>query len=101
MGQLAAGTGNVALAAAVLSRLDAMPTNQRPFTAQQLASAIDTDYKKVAEYLKIAEARFQGVVLAIRAWQSDKANLVDTVSLAIRSRQIDQKVLQELKDGEG
>ncbi len=100
IGQVAVGTGNVALAAAVLSRLDAMPTNQRPFSAHDLASAIDTEYKKVTEYLKIAEARFQGVVLAIRAWQYDKANLIDSVSLAYRMRQIDQKVLQEIQDDE-
>lgn len=98
IGQFAVGTGNVALAAAVLSQLDAMPTNERPFSAPQLALAVTTDFAKVNEYIKIAETRFQGVVLAIRAWTADKANPINTVSLALREREIDQKVLKELHD---
>lgn len=100
IGQLAVATDNAVLAAAVLSRLDAMPTNQRPFSAHDLALAVKTDFGKVAEYLKIAEVRFQGIVLAVRAWNAGKANPIDTVSLAMRQRTLDKAILEELRDEE-
>jgi len=98
MGQLAIGSGNSTLAAVVLSRLDAMPVNHRPFGAHHLAANVVTDFAKVNEYLKLAEVRFQGVVLAIRAWSSGVANPINTISLALRERQLDKKILKELEN---
>lgn len=92
--QVAVGTKNVALAAAVVSLLDAMPTKDRPLSANSLALAMQTDeYVKVQEYFKIGDARLQGIVLAIRTWMNGKANPISTVSLALRTRDVDFSVL--------
>lgn len=45
MGQVAVGTKNVALAAAVLSLLDAKPTKERPFSPAALAAAMELERK--------------------------------------------------------
>lgn len=100
MAQVAVGTSNEALAAAVLSLLDAMPTRDRPVSPQALASAMQPeDYRKVQEYLKIGDARLQGIVLAIRAWTHGKANPLNTVALAMREQAIDTATLEELENG--
>lgn len=100
-GQLAVGTKNNALGAAVLSRLDALPMKERPFTPSEFASAMELDtYIKVREYLKIGELRLQGIILAIRTWKQGRSNPINTVSLALRSQQLDMKVLDSL-EGDG
>ncbi|WP_222910019.1 hypothetical protein [Pseudomonas sp. DNDY-54] len=95
LAQVAVSTKNEPLAAAVLSKLDSMPSKDRPVSAQQLAAAMDLpDFKKVAEYLKIGENRLQGILVAIRAWDSGRSSPINTVSLALRERQIDRSVLE-------
>lgn len=94
MAQVAVGTKNVALAAAVLSLLDSKPTKERPTSAAALAAAMQLeDYSKVQEYFKIGEARLQAIVIAIRSWMNGKANPINTLSLALRNRDVDFSVL--------
>lgn len=101
MAQVAVGTKNEALAAAVLSRLDALPTKDRPVSPQALASAMQLDdYAKVREYLKIGDARLQGIVLAVRAWNQGRSNPLSTVALALREQAIDADVLKEVGHGD-
>lgn len=98
LGQFAVSTGNRALAAAIVSRLDTMPAGSRPFGAVTLASAIRLeDHTKASEAIKIAEVRFQAVVIAIRTWKNGKANPLNSVSLALQTRTLDEKLLRELK----
>lgn len=101
MAQVAVGTGNEALAAAVLSLLDAMPTKDRPVSPQALASAMRLDaYAKAAEYMKLGDARLQGILVAIRTWQQGRSNPLDTVSLALRERAIERVIIEGEDDGE-
>lgn len=98
-GQFAVGTKNKALGAAVLSRLDALPMKERPFTPNEFATAMELDaYIKAREYLKIGELRFQGLIVAIRTWKQGRSNPINTLSLALRSQQLDMKVLDSLED---
>ncbi|WP_278390905.1 hypothetical protein [Stutzerimonas kunmingensis] len=100
-GQFAVGTKNKALGAAVLSRLDALPMKERPFTPNEFATAMELDaYIKAREYLKIGELRFQGLIVAIRTWKQGRSNPINTLSLALRSQQLDMKVLDSLEDGD-
>jgi hypothetical protein len=101
MAQVAVGTKNEPLAAAVLSLLDTMPTKDRPVSPHALASAMQLDdYTKVREYLKIGDARLQGIVLAVRAWNQGRSNPLNTVALALREQAIDADVLGELGHGD-
>ena len=94
MAQVAVGTKNVALAAAVLSLLDSKPTKERPLSAGALASAMQLEeYEKVQEYFKIGDARLQAILIAIRSWLSGRSNPISTVALALRNREIDVSVL--------
>lgn len=100
MAQVAVGTRNEPLAAAVLSLLDAMPTKERPVSGPALAAAMQVqDFVKVQDYLKIGEARLQGIVVAVRSWMSNKATPIDTVSLALMQREIDKDVAEEVSAG--
>jgi hypothetical protein len=93
MAQVAVGTKN-ALAAAVVSLIDARPTKDRPVSAQALAAAMHLEEcEKVQEYLNIGEARLQGTVLANRTSMHHKSNPIDTVALAMFNRQVDYSVL--------
>src|SRR5690606_16707954 len=84
MAQVAVATQNVALAAAVLSLLDRMPSKDRPFGPVDLASAMKLDdYLKVQEYIKLGDARLQGILVAIRTWNQGKSNPLNTVQLAL------------------
>lgn len=98
LGQWAVSTGNHALAAAIVARVDAMPSGQRPFLGVALAEAMRIEeHRKAVEAIKIADARFQGVVIAIRTWKQGKANPVNTVSLALQGRTLDEDLLRELE----
>ncbi|MBP1146084.1 hypothetical protein JOE33_003007 [Pseudomonas sp. PvP027] len=88
-------------AAAVLSRIDRLPREGRPFSANELASAMRPEaFLKVQEYIKIAETRFQGVFIAIRAWNSGRENPLSTVSLALRQGELDEQLLKELENAD-
>jgi hypothetical protein len=94
MAQVAVGTKNAALAAAVLSLIDAQPTNQRPLGAATLATAMQLEaFTKVQEYFKIGQARFQGIVIALRTWKAGKSYPIDTVALGLYQRDVDFSVL--------
>lgn len=94
MAQVAVSTTNVPLAAAVLSLVDRMPTKERPFSPVELASAMRLDdYLKVQEYLKLGDARLQGIVVAIRTWNAGKSNPLNTLSLALYEREIDHDLI--------
>ncbi|HCE6772231.1 TPA: hypothetical protein NHP28_003305 [Pseudomonas aeruginosa] len=94
MAQVAVATQNVALAAAVLSLLDRMPSKDRPFGPVELASAMKLDdYLKVQEYIKLGEARLQGILVAIRTWNQGKSNPLNTVQLALREQAIDHDLI--------
>jgi len=90
MAQLAVSSKNEALAAAVLSLLDATPTQQRPLSPQHLARAMELEaYSKVQTYQKLAEARLHGIIVAIRTFRAGRANPLNTLSLALREREIE------------
>lgn len=94
MAQVAVATQNVALAAAVLSLLDRMPSKDRPFGPVELASAMKLDdYLKVQEYIKLGDARLQGILVAIRTWNQGKSNPLNTVQLALREQAIDRDLI--------
>lgn len=90
MAQVAVGTRNVALASAVLSLIDRMPTKDRPVGPVELAAAMRL---KVQEYIKLGDARLQGILVAIRAWNAGKSNPLSSVQLAMRERDIDHDLI--------
>ncbi|WP_287916632.1 hypothetical protein [Comamonas sp.] len=93
MTQVAVSTKNVPLASAVLSLLDKMPSKDRPVGPAELAVAMKLeDYEKVREYIKLGDARLQGILIAVRTWQSGRSNPLNTVSLAMREREIDHDI---------
>jgi hypothetical protein len=99
MAQVAVSTKNIPLAAAVLSLVDRMPTRERPVAPAELALAMRLDdYLKVQEYLKLADARLQGIVVAIRAWNAGRANPINSVSLALYDREIDHGLIDGSSD---
>lgn len=98
LGQWAVSTKNKPLAAALVTRLDSMPIATRPFGAAALAGIIaHEEHHRATEAIKIAEARFQAVVIAIRSWKADRNNPFDTLALAMRGRTLDEKVLRQLE----
>lgn len=102
LGQLAVSTGNVQLAAAIVSRLDVMPAASRPFGAVAIAEAMRLDeHRKGAESIKIAEVRLQAILVAIRSWKAGKANPLNTVELALRTSALDAETLAELEADDG
>ena len=94
MAQVAVSSKNVPLAAAVLSLLDRMPSKDRPVGPAELAHAMRLDdFLKVQEYIKLGDARLQGILVAIRTWNAGKSNPLDTVQLAMRERGIDRDLI--------
>lgn len=51
------------------------------------------DYEKVREYIKLGDARLQGILVAVRTWQSGRSNPLNTVSLAMREQEIDHALI--------
>ncbi|MBG4701568.1 hypothetical protein I5F65_08010 [Pseudomonas aeruginosa] len=51
------------------------------------------DYLKVQEYIKLGDARLQGILVAIRTWNQGKSNPLNTVQLALREQQIDHNLI--------
>jgi hypothetical protein len=94
MAEVAVGTKTVALASAVLSLLDQIPSKDRPVGPAELAVAMKLeDYEKVREYIKLGEARLQSILVAVRTWQSGRSNPLNTVSLAMREQEIDHALI--------
>jgi hypothetical protein len=90
MAQLAVSTKNETLAAAVLGLLDRLPTQQRSVSPQALARAMELDaYAKVQTYLQLADARLQGILVAVRTFRQGRVNPLNTLSLALREREIE------------
>jgi hypothetical protein len=98
LAQFAVSTKNRDLAAAIVTRLDGMRSGERPFNAATLATAMQLDeHRKAAEAIKIADARLQSIVVAIRAWKAGTSNPLNTVQLALRNRELDPEVLKQLE----
>lgn len=94
MAQVAVGTRNLALASAVLSLIDRMPSKERPVGPAELATAMKLDdFLKVQEYIKLGDARVQGILVAIRTWNAGRANPISSVQLAMREREIDHDLI--------
>ncbi|HHA2511888.1 hypothetical protein [Stenotrophomonas maltophilia] len=94
MAQVAVGTRNVALGSAVLSLIDRMPSKDRPVGSVELATAMrQDDFLKVQEYIKLGDARLQGIMIAIRAWHAGRSNPLGSVQLAMREREIDHDLI--------
>jgi len=98
LAQWAVSTGNAALAAAIVSRVDSMPSAQRPFPGIAVAESLRLEeHRKAVEAIKIADARFQAIVIAIRAWKTAQATPVNTVSLALLGRTLDEELLRGME----
>jgi hypothetical protein len=96
IGQLAVGTSNAVLAAAVLSRLDALPSKDRPFSAQELAAAVGVEeYAKANEAIRIASNRGQATINAIRAFRQGRQNPFNNLADAMRRSQEDLSLLED------
>lgn len=94
MAQVAVGTRNLTLASAVLSLIDRMPSKDRPVGPVELATAMRIDdFLKVQEYVKLGDARLQGILVTIRAWDAGKANPISSIQLAMRERDIDHNLI--------
>ena len=94
MAQVAVSSKNVPLAAAVLSLLDRMPSKDRPVGPAELAHAMRLEeFLKVQEYIKLGDARLQGILVAIRTWKHGRSNPINTVQLALREQAIDRGVI--------
>ena len=94
MAQVAVATQNIPLASALLSLLDRMPSKDRPVGPAELAAAMKLDdYLKVQEYIKLGDARLQGILVAIRSWNQGKSNPLNTVQLALREQAIDRDLI--------
>lgn len=88
--QLAIGTSDLVLAAALAQENDLRRDSDRGFdTVQALKLLKIEEYDKAQEYIQIAEVRFQAIVLAIRTWGMGRSNPLDTVSLAMRKREVE------------
>lgn len=97
--QVAVSTKNESLAAAVLGLLDAQPTAQRPVSAQSLARAMDLEaYSKAQQALALGDARLQGIIVAVRAFNQGKSNPLSSVALALRERGIEKGILENGDD---
>jgi hypothetical protein len=98
LGQLAVSTGNLPLAAALVTRLDVMPASSRPFGAVALAEAMRIEeHRRGVESLRIADVRLQSILVAIRTWKAGRDNPLSTVQLALRNRELDTALLDEME----
>lgn len=98
LAQFAVSSRNPALAAAIVSRLDTMQSTSRPFGSVALANAMQLDeHRKAVEAIKIADARLQAIVVAIRTWKAGTGNPLNTVQLALRNRQLDPELMKQLE----
>lgn len=102
LAQYAVSTKNAELAAAIVTKLDSMPTGQRPFGAATLAQAMQLDeYHRGSQAIKIGDQALQRVVIAIRAWRTGKGNPLNTVNLALKGKDLDMSVLDALERDDG
>lgn len=87
MMQFAIGTSNLVMAAALIQENDARRESERGFSSTAALKAIKVEeYDKAQTYLRMAESRFQMIVLAIRTWNSGKSNPIDFMTLTLRER---------------
>jgi hypothetical protein len=91
LGKLAIANGDRALAAAVLSRLDRLPKNARPFTAQALAEQmVGREHATLLAHAKRASAAFQQAINLDRAIATGKPSTASSIASALRRREADQ-----------
>jgi hypothetical protein len=102
LAQFAISTKNAPLAAAIVTKLDSMPTAQRPFGAATIAAAMSLDeYHRGSQAIKIGDQALQRTVIAIRTWRAGKGNPLNTVALAIKGKDLDMSVLDALERDDG
>ncbi|CAN7650477.1 hypothetical protein LJR039_005023 [Pseudorhodoferax sp. LjRoot39] len=95
LAQVAVATHDVPLAAAVVSLLDRMPTKERPVGPVEVAAAMKLEeFVKVQQYLKLGDARLQGIIIAVRTWKQGKSNPINTLSMALRERDLEKDILK-------
>lgn len=88
--QLAIGTSDLVLAAALVQENDSRRESDRGFdTLEGLKQIKLEEYEKAQEYIRLSDVRFQAVVLAIRTWSMGKSNPLETVTLALRKRELE------------
>lgn len=88
--QHAIGTGDLVLAAAVLAENDGRRDSDRPFRSSAALELLKVaEFDKASEFFKLADVRFQGVVIAVRAWTMGKKNPLDTLSLGMRVKKLE------------
>jgi hypothetical protein len=81
---------DVALAVAVLTWLDQLQRDSRPFTASELANAVGAnEHRKAAEHIVIAEHQLHATVIVIRAWRAARSSSLSTVSLIMQRQALD------------
>lgn len=99
IGQLAVSTNNLVLAAALLSRLDTLPTDRRPFSAQELAAAVGVEeHAKAVEAIRVATNRGQATINAIRAFRQGRQNPFNNLADAMRRSQENLALLEDGDD---
>lgn len=102
LAQWSVSTRNLDLAAALVTRLDSMAVGDRPFGPVAVASALQLEeHRKGVEALKIIEARFQGVVIAIRSFKQGMWNPLNRVGLALAGRTLDEKMMKSFEVSDG
>lgn len=102
LAQWSVSTGNLDLAAALVTRLDSMPVGDRPFGPVAVAAGLKLEeHRKAVEALKIIEARFQGIVIAIRSFKQGMWNPLNRVGLALAGRTLDEKMMKSFEVSDG
>lgn len=90
MVQHAIGTNDLVLAAVVLTENDYRRESDRAFRSGEALDMLAVpEFDKAHEFFKLADVRFQAVVLAVRTWTMGKTNPIDTVALGLRKNALE------------
>lgn len=97
--QLAVSTKNKALGSALVERLAAMPTKEKPVRALELAKAVFAEeWEKVQEAFAIAENRFQQITILYRSFSQHRVNAVQKVQLGLNRQRETGMLKEEIAD---
>ena len=100
LAQLAIGTADLVLAAAVANENDRRRDSERGFSTTEFLSLMPglDEFDKARQYILIGENRMTAIALAIRTWQTAKSAPVATIGLALDKLGEDGAILDELSD---